>query len=154
MIFSTQAKHLQTNWAKSCGALGSGCTIQQRKQEGRQAGRKGRQGLGKADTPSNKGTGVGRQLETSEKGLREGGHTIQQRQTRKKTSWEKSSNTLAGRMEAEPWEGRRTIQQRDVKLGDKLGDELGDKLGNKLGDKLGDKADKASGHHATKESKN
>jgi NTP pyrophosphatase (non-canonical NTP hydrolase) len=97
---------------------------------------------------------VGRQWETSEKGLREGGHTIQQRQTRKKTSWERSSNTLAGRMEAEPCEGRRAIQQREVKLGDKLGDELGDKLGNKLGDKLGDKADKASGHHATKGSKN
>ena len=133
--------------------------IQQRKKEGRQAGRQGgkasgrrthhptkrgkkgdklrqaksqeRQGLGKADTSSNKGP-------KKQAGRQAGG-------TRWETSW-KTRATRATR----PREGRHTFQQREEdklgdKLGDKIGDKLGDKLENKLGDKLGDKQDKASG---------
>ena len=70
----------KTKWVREKGRQG-GHTIQQREerikkdklgdklgdkrgQAGRQADRQGRQGLRKADTPSNKGTRVGRRLET------------------------------------------------------------------------------------------
>ena len=67
----------------------------------------------------------------------EGGHTIQQKETRRKTSWEtkatrpregghtiqqgikKGDNVRQG--ETRHREGGRTIQQRETKLGDKLG---------------------------------
>ena len=71
-------------------------------------GDKGRQDLGKADTPSNTGTHVGRQWETrGDKGRqdpREGGHTIQQRETRRGTMGDK------GRQD--PREGGHTIQHQ------------------------------------------
>ena len=76
------------------------------KQEGRQAGRQavrqGRQDLGKVGAPSNKGKQEGRQWET-----REGGHTIQQREARRETSWETR--------ETRPREGGHTIQQRETR---------------------------------------
>ena len=60
-------------------------------------GDKGRQDLGKADRPSNKGKREGRQGETRP---RKGGHTIQQRETRGKTR---------------PPEGGHTIQQKKAR---------------------------------------
>ena len=41
----------------------------------------------------------------------EGGHTIQQRETRRETSWETSWKTR----ETRPWEGGHTIQQRETR---------------------------------------
>ena len=98
---------------------------QKETQAGRQAEKQGRQGLGKKDTPSNKGKQEGRQegrqdgRQAGDKGDKalgrrthhptkgdkkgeklgdkgEGGHTIQQRESRWKTSWETR------------WETRRT----------------------------------------------
>ena len=72
---------------------------------------KGRQGLGKADTPSNKGKQEGVQWETKgakgRQDLREGGHTIQQKETRRQ--WE-----TKGRQE-DHREGGHTIQQKETR---------------------------------------
>ena len=76
------------------------------KQEGRQW-----ETRGKADTPSNKGKQEGTQGETRP---REGGHTMQQRETRTKTSWEAS-------WETRPREGGHTIQHRHT-CGETMGD--------------------------------
>ena len=85
------------------------------RQAERQAGRQGRQDLGKVGAPSNKGKQEGRQWET-----REGGHTIQQRETRRETR------------ETRPREAGHTIQQRETRR-----------------DTRGDKASGRRTHHPT-----
>ena len=59
--------------------------------------------LGKADTPSNKGKQEGRQGETRPQ---EGGHTIQQREARKKTSCETRGDKTLGKADTQSNKGK------------------------------------------------
>ena len=96
-------------------------TIQQRETRRETMGDKGRQDLGKADTPSNTGTHVGRQWETlGDKGLtrhREGKHIIQNRHTCGETTGDKWRQ----------WPGRRTHQPTKRKQEGRHGETKGDK---------------------------
>ena len=74
------------------------------KQEGRQRETRRDKTLGKADTPSNKGKQEGRPWETKgRQDPREGGHTIQQRETRRETMGARPS----GRRTHHPTKGKK-----------------------------------------------
>ena len=74
---------------------------------GDKQGSKGDKALGRRTHHPTKGDKKGGKL--GDKG--EGGHTIQQRETRRETSWETSWKTR----ETRPWEGGHTIQQRETR---------------------------------------
>ena len=92
-------------------------------------GDKGRQSFGKADTPSNKGKQEGiQQRETKRETMaatmgdegdkpREGGHTMQQRETRRGTGdkGRQDPRREAARRETKPREGGHLIQQRETR---------------------------------------
>ena len=113
---------------------------QKETQAGRQAGKQGRRGLGKKDTPSNKGKQEGRQA-----GRQEGRQDGRQ-------AGDKGDKAL----------GRRTHHPtKGDKKGEKLGDKgegghththptKGIKKEDKLGDKMGDKASGRRTHHPIK----
>ena len=102
-----------------------GHTIQQREDKKGDNGDKGRQGLGKADTPSNKGKQEGRQTGRQDLGGRRTHHPTKGNkkedsswETRGETRWETSWGDRGTR----PWEGGHTIQQRETKGRETLGD--------------------------------
>ena len=92
-------------------------------------GDKGRQDFGKADTPSNTGTRVGRQWERmetmgangrpGETRPREGGHAIQERETRRWETMEddKGRQDLGKADTPSPREGGHTTQQGETRTG-------------------------------------
>ena len=103
-----------------------------RKQEWTQAGRQGRQGFGKVDTPSNKRKQEEKQTEKGDKASKRRTHhpTKRDKKIRKE---DEPGNKLDDKM------GNKLGDKLEDKLGDKLRDKLGEKLGDKLGDKLGEK---------------
>ena len=153
---------------------------QKETQAGRQAGKQGRQGLGKKDAPSNKGKQEGRQAGRQEgrqdgrqgrqglgkadtpsnKGRQEGRDTRRQggRRTHHPTKGNRKEDKVGDRMGDKIWETRSGRQD----LGDKLSIKKnkprktdthptkGIKKEDKLGDKMGDKASGRRTHHPIK----
>ena len=115
---STPSRLLFFGFASFVATLGI-----EKQRETRQAGRQGRQGFGKGDTPSSKGKQEGRQAEKGE-----------------------------GRRTHHPTKGNKKIKKKD-ELGDKLDDKMGNKLGDKRGDKLGDKMRHKLGDNGEKASR-
>ena len=104
---------------------------------GRQAAGQGRQGLGMADTHPTKEKRK-TSWETREARPREGGHTIQQKEAKRETSWDKlrvKRDKASERRTHHPTKGQKKTSW-ETSGGDKMGDKLEDK---------GDKGDKASG---------